>query len=162
MKTKNFFAQKAKLENITCIIPTTNIGIEILSKINGEFLISIKQYRNLKFHKKLMGICRKFVNDDFFILLADKWNDVMTVFNLQLNLTPEIIQRTRLLYNDDVYSFIYFCKAVFLEWERDPIRNELKVNSIAFEVMDNLIFQEFYKKVIDLLEFLLDIEIERR
>ncbi len=153
IKMKGFDAK----ESPCVFVPKFQKDIETANKIHGESLAKFFQYRHLEFHQKLFAIANDIVNDKFFETMLDIWDDIQKVFNIKLNLTAEIIQATRFQYNDDGYSLIYICKACFLEWERDPVSGNLKVSSIAFENMDNIIFTDFYNNCLNLWSYILKI-----
>jgi hypothetical protein len=140
-------------------VPKFQADIDKAAKIKGESEAMFWQYRNLKFHRKLFGIAGNIVNDEFFEMMFDMWNDIKTTFNIKLNITKEAIQAIRLENNDDCYSLIYICKSIFLPWEKKWMPNGIiifQVSSISFRAMDNIEFEEFYNKCICLWAYILN------
>jgi hypothetical protein len=160
-KTSTFLVKispkEAIYRNIKFILcPKFANDVDKVAKIKGECEAKLYQYRNLKFHRKLFGIAKNIVCDEFFQLLLDQWQDIRQIFQLQLNLSDKSIQSTRMQYNSDSYSLIYLCKACFLEWEKEPISGNLIVSSISFREMDNIEFETFYQKCISLWAYILN------
>lgn len=156
---KKMETKYAMENNIKYILaPMYQIDIDTLSKIRGEVEAVLRQYRNLEFHRKLFGIINNVVNDEFFEMMLNKWKDIQVVFNIRLNLKAGMIQAIRFHYNDDTYSLIYICKAIFLEWEMDIFSGNLKVSSIDFEHLDNVVFTDFYNNCLDLFSYIIDID----
>ena len=142
------------------LTPKYENGIETLKKINGDMEADLFQYRSLPFHCKLFAICNQFINQDLFIALVDRFTEIQEAFNIQLMLSSDAVQKIRAKNKDDVYSFIYICKYLFLPFEEITLPNGRIVNivsSINFKSMDNIEFGKFYESVIELLEFLLNI-----
>lgn len=141
-------------------IPIYEKGQEIFNKIKGDYEVKINQYRNLKFHNKLFGIIENIICNEFFEKLIDRWSYIQIAFNIQLLITEIAIQSIRITFNDDVYSLIYICKYLFLPMEKKILPNGkiiYDVSSISFKEMDNVVFEEFYNKSLDLIAFILDL-----
>lgn len=138
------------------LTPKYENGIEALKKLTGDIEAELSQSRNLAFHCKLFAICSEFINNDFFIELIDHFIDIREAFNIQLTLSNTALQTIRAKYKDDVYSFIYVCKYLFLPFEEVMLPSGevvCIVASINFKEMDNIEFKRFYDNVIDLIAF---------
>ncbi len=142
------------------LVPKFEKGKAILSKINGEVKAQLTQPRNLELLQKLFAISNICCVQNIFKKLIDRWDLAKQVFDLTLEINELAIHGIRAEYKKDSYSLVYICKYLFLPFERELKPNGdigFKISSIAFESMDEIIFQEFYNKCVEFWSFILDI-----
>ena len=149
-----------------CLMPAYQKDFEKLSKLKEGELFEVETFtnRNLNHHRKLFGICNEFCNNDFFIQMLDKWEQIQSAFDISLILDNTAIQELRFKHKSDSYTFIYICKFLFLPLEEIILPDGKVLNivsSINFRDMDQLAFEEFYSKAIELLAFIIGVSPEK-
>lgn len=138
-------------DNVNVAFPMNEKSKGILSKINGEFKAVIMQHRFLKKHQKFFVILDKVTENGFLDRLP---NVDLTLGNYPVErISQEIINSLLIRLKDESEVVRYLIKYLLLPLEKVFKYDGsfyLEVSSQAFEKMEELIFDEFFQKALDL------------
>jgi hypothetical protein len=128
-------------------VPKFSADKEIFNKLSGEFLVSVRQYRNLVLHNLLYEVAT-FADSECGVLDFYR-NKTNIVDELEEAVRPEVVEILLAQYKYPKEVLVHLCKWIFLPLEKKTKPNGdviYDVCSISFENMDNLVFQEFCDK----------------
>jgi hypothetical protein len=128
---------------------------DVFDLINGQFVAKITQPRNLKHLDKYWKILRVACENGILDLLAGN-----KCHRLLQCVTSDYISAILVKKRDEAETLSYILKWMFLPEDTEILPNgEIRslVSSISFERMDQITFNEYYNKCLELLSQILDV-----